>query len=56
VAFRAIQSNPFFERSLIHSYGSYMIKKEKVTAQFLRKWTPSSKRVKLDLLTLEKIP
>ena len=27
VAFRAIQSNPSFDRSLIHSYGSAMINK-----------------------------
>jgi hypothetical protein len=33
-----------------------MIKKKRVTEQFLRKWTSSAKRAKFDLLTLEKIP
>jgi hypothetical protein len=31
VAFRAIQSNPSFDRALTHSGGSSMIKRNKVT-------------------------
>jgi hypothetical protein len=37
VAFRAIQSNPSFERSLIHSLGSSMIKMEKSYLTFFEK-------------------
>jgi hypothetical protein len=56
VAFRAIQSNPFFDRSLIHSSGSSMIKKEKSYRAVFEKLDPRAKRAKFDLLTLEKIP
>jgi hypothetical protein len=56
VAFRAIQSSPFFDRSLIHSSGSSMIKKENSYWTVFEKMDLSAKRAKFDLLTLEKIP
>ncbi len=54
VAFRAIQSNPPFDRSLIHSCGSFMIKKVNILNRFcFRKWPLSAKRAKFDLWPLK---
>jgi hypothetical protein len=44
VAFRVIQSNPFFDRRLIHSCGSSMIKKEKSYWTVFEKMDPECKK------------
>ena len=52
MTFRAIQSNPSFDSSLVSSLGSFMHNRKKVIKQFLRKLSASKKEAKLDLSDL----